>query len=177
MKKTLIQHIEVTESGGRAAIEFTVIPQTYTDLYLLLSLRNGTADQPVGGRAFRLDFNDFATGATNRALRGQGSGTPASFTDNFFTQVGSGDTASTFGNGSAYIPNYRSSAAKSFSIDSVGENNATFAEQQINAQLWNVTDPITVIRITSPYAGNLAQYSSATLYGVTAGNDGITTVS
>ena len=172
----VIEHYEVP-SGGQASITFSDIPQTFTDLYLVMSLRNGTADQPVGGRAFRLDFNNFATGATNRALRGQGSGTPSSFTDNFFTQVGSGDTASTFGNGSAYIPNYTSSTAKSFSIDSVGENNATFAEQQINAQLWNVTDAITIIRINSPYAGNLAQYSSATLYGILAGSDGTTTVS
>ncbi len=175
MTMTLIE--TKTLGSNAASIEFSSIPQTFDDLLLLMSLRNSTADQPSAGRAFRLDFNNFATQATNRALRGQGSGSPASFTDNFFTQVASGDTANTFGNGSAYIPNYRLSVAKSFSIDSVGENNATFAEQQINAQLWNVTDAITVIRINSPYAGGLAAGCSASLYGITKGSSGGVVVS
>jgi hypothetical protein len=166
-----------TLGTAQASIEFTSIPQTYTDLVLMMSLRNSTGNQASGGGAFRLDFNNYATQATNRALRGQGSGSPASFTDNFFSQVASDYTANTFGNGMAYIPNYTSATAKSFLIDSVGENNATFSEQQINAQLWNVTDAITAIRINSPYAGGLAAGCIASLYGVLKGSDGIVTTS
>jgi len=166
-----------TLATAAASIEFTSIPQTYTDLVLVMSLRNSTGNQASGGRAFRLDFNTYATQATSRALRGQGSGSPASFTDNFFTQVSSDDTANTFGNGTAYIANYTASTGKSFSIDSVGENNATFAEQQLNAQLWNVADAITSIRINSPYAGGLAAGCMVSLYGILKGSDGIVTTS
>jgi len=75
-----------------------------------------------------------------------------------------------------YIPNYTSSNAKSASIDGVSENNATASYQTIDAFLWNDTSAITSITLTLS-GGNFAQYSSASLYGVTAGNDGITTVS
>jgi hypothetical protein len=175
MTYTLIAHTEL--GSAQANITFSSIPATFTDLYLVTSLRNSTANTPSGGRAFRLDFNNYATLATSAALQGQGSGTPTSFTLNFFTQTSTDDTSGTFGSGSIYIPNYRVSAPKSISIDSVGENNATASEQQITAQLWSVNDAITSIRISAPFAGGVAQFSSATLYGITAGSSGGVVVS
>jgi hypothetical protein len=75
-------------------------------------------------------------------------------------------TANTFGNTSIYIPNYRSSAAKSFSVDAVTENNATLAYQNIQAGLWNNSAAITSISISFLSGGNWAQGSSASLYGI-----------
>jgi hypothetical protein len=64
-----------------------------------------------------------------------------------------------------YIPNYASSNYKSFSIDSVTENNGTVAYQIMHAGVWSNTAAITSLTITAA-GGNLAQYSTATLYGV-----------
>jgi len=75
-----------------------------------------------------------------------------------------------------YLPNYTSSVAKSVSGDNVSENNATASTQTITAGLWSGTDPITSIEIFGS-GTNLAQYSSASLYGMRKGSDGTTTVS
>jgi hypothetical protein len=85
-------------------------------------------------------------------------------------------TSNTFGNGEIYIPNYLSGTAKSFSSDSVAENNGTEGWQVIQANLWSGTDAITSIEL-DPALGTFVQYSSATLYGILAGSDGIVAVS
>jgi hypothetical protein len=91
--------------------------------------------------------------------------------------TGNGATANTFSNIGVYLPNYTASTAKSMSTDTVGENNATQAFQTITAALWNVTDPINQITVGFNGSDNFLQYSSATLYGILKGSDGIVTVS
>lgn len=175
-------HIETVTvgSGGAASITFMSvgdIPSEYTDLVLKLSLRD-TGD--VGTAFFYIQFNSATTNYSSRLLRGSGSAV-SSTTNTSSTslrgRISPNDaTANTFGSSEVYIPNYRSSVAKSVSIDSVQEENNTESWQTITAGLWNDTSAITSIQI---FAGNsnLAQYSSASLYGITAGSDGIVTVS
>ena len=178
MSMTVIEHIEVG-SGGAASISLTSIPDTYTDLYLALSLRAETADTT----AIQLSLNGSTASFTRRHLWGSGSGattTSASDSNLSFGLLNPGVwTANTFANASIYIPNYTSSANKSFSVDAVSENNATAAYQTIAAGLWSNTAAITSIGMTvsGGGGGDFAQYSSATLYGITAGSDGSTTVS
>jgi hypothetical protein len=143
-------------------------------LFIKLSAREATAGDYV---RFYLDINGTNTSISSRYLIGTGS-SPASNTGTILAGYGinrPSATASTFGNTDIYIPNYTGSTNKSISIDGVEENNATAAIAGISAALWSNTAAITSIAIVSPV--NLAQYSSATLYGITAGNDGITTVS
>jgi hypothetical protein len=84
----------------------------------------------------------------------------------YFIQAdASTDTASVFGSTEIYIPNYLSANQKSLSVDSLPENNATGTMASLLAGLWNQTSAITQITLT-PYLGNWAQYSSATLYGI-----------
>jgi hypothetical protein len=64
-----------------------------------------------------------------------------------------------------YFPNYASATNKSFSIDSVTENNATLANQFLTAGLWSNTAAITSITLLAA-SGNLAYYSTASLYGI-----------
>jgi hypothetical protein len=78
------------------------------------------------------------------------------------------NTSNTFSNTEIYIPNYTSNNYKSVSTDSVMENNATEAYANLNAILWSNTSAINSITLT-PSAGNFAQYSEFTLYGVYAG--------
>ncbi len=175
----VIQHQELASS--QATIEFASIPQTFTDLYLVLSARTNRAS--VASDIY-LQFNGITTATYSfRRLYGDGTGANSdSLTNN--TQGGltawaaaANATSNTFGNSVIYIPNYTSSNAKSWSADGVTENNNTSGYQAIYAGLWSGTAAITSIQIKDYNAASFVQYTSATLYGVLKGSDGVTTVS
>lgn len=176
MSMKVIEHIEVTNPAGEASITFSLIPQTYTDLYLVASLRK---DQPAGDAYAAINLNGSSSGFNFRALYGSGSGSGNTFTGNPSTYFGEANytaaTSGVFASLSAYFSNYTSSNYKTYSVDSVTENNATTAYQNINAGIWSNNAPISSITLTG--LGNFIQYSAATLYGITAGSDGTTTVS
>jgi hypothetical protein len=165
----IIQHQELASS--QASIVFNSIPQTFTDLYLVFSMRTDAsstnADIGLNG-----SYSDFSV----RSLFGDGSGRTSETTVRI---VGAITNQTPFTNGAVYIPNYTSSVAKSISIDTVSENNATTAYQTIWAGLWNPSSntAITSISLREDGGGNILQYSSATLYGVLKGSDGTTVVS
>ena len=148
-------------AGGQAAIQFTSIPATYDDLKIVISGRSSST--PAEG--MYIAFNGSTSNFTGRYLIGDGanasSGVLARYVGSIFGAVG---TASTFNNTEIYIPNYRTSANKSFSVDNVAENNATTAYGNLIAGLWSDSSAITSISITC--AGFL-QHSTATLYGIT----------
>ena len=154
-------------AGGASSIDFTSIPSTYTDLVLKVSLRAETS----GIDAAKVTFNGSSSGYSYRSIWASGSGTPASYngsSDGYFQlqySGGTSSTASTFTNGEMYIPNYAGSTNKSASLDQVQENNATTAYIVPMALLWSNTAAITSIKIQQT-TGNLAQYSTAYLYGV-----------
>lgn len=162
-------------SGGAASITFSAIPDTFTDLVLKLSLRS---DVSALNRNILINPNGSSANGTSRILLGDGSSTGSQTNTRITGRDLPGNTATsnTFGNAEFYIPNYRSSAAKSISADNVMENNGTTVVMSISANLWNVTDAITSLVIVAE-TGNLMQHSSASLYGITAGSDGITAVS
>ena len=161
----LIQTVTVG-SGGAASIEFTSIPQTYTDLLIKASTRS--LNSAVYHFAL-ITFNGNTSGYSGRRLEGGGTsassytGSATSVAVNF--GVGANATASVFGNAEVYIPNYTASSNKSVSTDVVGENNATTAYQILNADLWSNSAAITSITITGD-SGNFVQYSSVSLYGI-----------
>lgn len=175
MTMQLIQHIEL--GSAQANIAFSSIPQTFTDLMLKLSLRS--ASGAVFGIHY-LRFNGSTSSYSSRFLEGTGSSSYSGTTTvaaYLGASTGSGATANTFSNIEAYIPNYRAAVAKSVSADTVGENNGTQAFQTITASLWNNTAAITSIEVGFDGASTFAQFSSATLFGILKGSDGITTVS
>jgi hypothetical protein len=150
-------------AGGAASIDFTSIPQTYTDLKIVVSARNTTATLDC-----YINFNGSNTNLSRRVLYGNGSSaTSASGSDGYVIWLSqSTDTANTFGNAEIYIPNYTLSNNKSFTADSVTENNATQAYQFFQAGLWSNTSAIN--RVTLYSGSTFAQYSTATLYGITS---------
>lgn len=162
-----------TLGSSQAAITFSSIPASFTDLVLVCSLRTDTSNGDIG-----IKFNGSTANFSNRYLAGTGSSAAAGTVyGNYIGEAArSTYTASTFGNFATYIPNYRSSIAKSYSSDAVSENNATGAIQAITAGLWNVTDAITSLELYQLNGANLVQYSSASLYGITKGSNGIVTV-
>jgi hypothetical protein len=154
-------------SGGIAAIEFTGIPQTYTDLVVKLSGRSSRS--AATAEEFLLTFNNNGTGYSEQQLRGDGASVIAqTFSGSSIQQVaqpGAGATANTFGSWEFYIPNYTGSNNKSISLDGVTENNATTAYAYLEAGLWANSAAITSIKIS---AGSYlaVEYSTAYLYGV-----------
>jgi hypothetical protein len=171
---TVISHVEVP-SGGQASIDFNSISSSYTDLLLLVSLRSTRASGSYD--LYRIQVNGTNNLTSGRTLEGAGSGTPVSESRiEAGVQPISLDTASTFGNGLHYIPNYAGSTNKVFSGDSVAENNGTEAGQLLTAGIYNNSSAITSLKLVSSI-GDFVQYSSATLYGITKGSSGGVVVS
>jgi hypothetical protein len=150
-------------SGGAASIDFTSIPATYTDLVVKTSLRDTFASTV---QVVNISFNGNTANFSNRNLQGNGS-TASSFTQTrrILLASSASSTANTFSNGEIYIPNYAGATNKSFSSDSVSENNASTSFQALDASLWSNTAAITSITL-SPDSGSFVQYSTAYLYGI-----------
>jgi hypothetical protein len=172
---TVIAHTEL--ASAQAEITFMSvgdIPSTYTDLYLVVSARSTASG---GTKKLQIKFNGSDANFSTRVLQGTGSSVSSYTETNYLgEQTIPANTADTFASFSVYIPNYRSSTNKSFSSDAVNENNATTAYPTIIAGLWSQTAAITSITLVGQDP-NLAQYTSATLYGITKGSSGGVTVS
>jgi len=172
---TLVSTVTVG-SGGAATIEFTSIPQTGTDLLVVISGRGNASgvQQPI-----YMKFNSSGgTAYSERHLYGTGSTAASGSTSGnsefrFVYMGGTTATASTFSNTQIYIPNYSGSTNKSISVESTMENNATAGWQDIDAGLWANTAAITSITLT-PDAASFVQYSTASLYTITKGSGGAT---
>jgi hypothetical protein len=157
-----IETVEVG-SGGAADIEFTSIPGTYTDLAIKLSVRTGfagVADDML------LTLNGSASGFSNRYIYGNGSSvfSATAYGNLVGNPVGSTATANTFSNIEIYFPNYASSNEKSYSVDSVSENNATAANAFMIAGKNTTVSAITSLSVAG--SSNFVEYSTATLYGI-----------
>lgn len=156
-------------NGGAASIAFNNIPQTYTDLKVVFSVRGTRVNASDG---MNLQFNgDTANNYSTRRIYGIGSGTPSSDSLTPYARIFLNDipastaTASTFCNSEFYVPNYLSSNQKSVSADTAFENNTTTAGLVLLAGLWTGTAAISSITLYAD-SGNIAQYSTATLYGI-----------
>jgi len=171
MANTFVKIQTVTVSTAVATIDFTSIPQTYTDLKIVLSVRDAYAG-PFDG--VKITFNSNATGYSYREIEGTGTTvTSANASSQTYGQAGTYNaataTASVFGSGEVYIPNYTSANNKSFTVESVAENNATAGYQKLMAQLWANSAAITSIQLAPYQPVNFVQYTSATLYGISNG--------
>jgi hypothetical protein len=163
---TLINHVTVG-SAGAASIEFGAIPQTFTDLHLVVSGRSTGA---VVAANISMTFNGSNSGYETRNIWGNGAAvqndsSSTSFLYGSVAVSGASATASVFGNSSFYILNYAGSTNKPVSMDFVTENNATTAYNVFVTGLWSNTAAINQITMVLN-SGNFAQYSSASLYGI-----------
>jgi hypothetical protein len=159
---TLISSVTVG-AGGAGTISFTSIPATYTDFLVKGSFRTNRAD---GSDWVSITLS--SGGAyTQKTLIGDGSsaGSDSGFPSGMVTD-GNTATSNTFGSFELYLPNYLSSNAKSFSLDSVSENNSTGAYAQLFAGLGAGTSAITSITFTPQYGTGFVQYSTAYIYGI-----------
>jgi hypothetical protein len=163
MANTFVKIAAVTVgAGGSASMTFSSIPQTYTDLKLVISgrssdgnfgylIRLNNALSPYSGRWLEAVSSSVTSYANSNALGG--------YLD-YSTQ-----TADTFSSSEAYIPNYTGSNYKSYSIETMQESNsATGVYSAMGAQLWSDTSAITSIVLTINTL--FVQHTTATLYGI-----------
>jgi hypothetical protein len=162
----LLEKITVGAAGA-SSVTFSGIPQTgYTDLVVKVTGRS-TASRAGGGFLFDIRPNGSSANMTRKSVYGDGStATSGTGSDGQNMALDPSDyTSNTFSSTDIYIPNYTSSAYKSFSTDTVNENNATEVLTLLGAMLWSNTAAITSLQFT-PLAGSFVQYSTFYLYGV-----------
>jgi hypothetical protein len=154
---------------GSASIELLSIPATYSDLVVKLSARS----TGVGVGTVRMKLNtDTSANYNYLQIQGDGSGASTgagigatSASNEVALYDGSGSTLNTFSNTDLYFPNYTSSNSKTWSVDSVEEENNSTAYVRLTGGVWSGTAAISAITFTCS-GGNFAQYSTATLYGI-----------
>lgn len=176
MTMTLVSTVTVG-AGGANIVGFESIPQKATDLLILASVR---ATASNSGLVFW--FNAYTgSGYSSRYLQGRdgfvNSGTNLGGTGQagFGAVPISSFTASTFSNSMLYIPNYAGTTTKSFSSDTVTENNANVTNLIIDAGLSTGTAAISSISFAINGSGSnleLAQHSTFSLYTITKGSGG-----
>jgi hypothetical protein len=175
----LIQTLTVG-SGGSTLIEFASIPGGYTDLMIALSYRGtGAGNNLMMFRANNITTASYGT----RQLRGETSVTSETWgiTDSWVAGMTGGTNIQTgiFSSASIYIPNYGSTTNKVFSSNYAKEtNDTTTYENGFSSGRLTTSAAITSIQLTLYLNGNtFAQYSSASLFGITKGSLAGVTVS
>jgi len=173
-----------TLATAAAQIEFTSIPQTYTDLVLKYSLRSSARTSPAS--EYYEDIDITFNGESARTFRGLYAinTTPASGSLTTFNIVGFSNgyasTSNTFSNGEIYIPNYTTTGVKSLSNDAIAENNSgSQFSLTIAANTITNSAAVTTITIFMPFSAgsNFVSGSMISLYGILKGSDGIVTTS
>jgi hypothetical protein len=165
MANTMTLIASSTVASSQNSITFSSIPATYTDLCLLYSARvdnSGNVQYDVGWT-----FNGSSYTYSSKRIQAVGSSASSASESTITSRVDStGATASTFGNGQLYIPNYAGSNNKSLSIDEVAENNGTNAWLSMYAGLISTTSAISSITGTVITSNNFLANSTFYLYGI-----------
>jgi hypothetical protein len=165
----LLEKITVGAAGA-SSVTFSGIPQTgYTDLVVTCSTR-GNRTNATDALSFKFNSDSTAANYSVRSLFGTGSAagsfSSSTYSDDVAYISGNSATANTFGSTVLYAPNYTSSTTKSFSVDSVGEDNSSAIRMNMTAYLWSGTAAITSINIFNEIGTSFIQYSTFYLYGV-----------
>jgi len=162
-----------TLSSSTASITFSAIPQTYTDIKVVYSLRTNLSGGPFyfDDLAVRLN-GDTGSNYSRLTLRArEGSVASNKTSPTTFMDIYAGDaanaTSNTFSNGEFYIPNYTGSNYKSLSCDGASEHNsANDVQLGFAAGLWSNSAAVTSLIIYSQNSSDFVQYSTAYLYGI-----------
>ena len=163
-----------TLASNAATVVFTAIPQTYTDLVLVVSTRT---DGAYTADSLYVTMNSSTSNFSWENLYGRGTGTVISQnnTNNELANAinGASSTSTTFSNVEIYIPNYRNTAHNK-SISTIGsvENNAAVGDNYVQTVLWNDTSSITSMTLAPIPGSAFVTHSTFYLYGVDAANIG-----
>lgn len=166
-----------TLASAAAFIEFTSIPQTFTDLLVFVSIRTSNTNVPYNNQLIL--FNGSSANFSARRMFGGGNNDifNGTSTNNVGLIPSNTATSNTFGNVSIYIANYTSNSNKSYYVESAMENNATFSYTELIGGLWSNSAAINSLRITGEISSDIMAGSTVSLYGIVKGSDGIVTTS
>lgn len=146
------------------------LPQTYTDLLLLVSSRSTRTADAFGDCMVR--FNGDAGNnynilyfAADGSSPGTGNGTSTGIY--FHLQNAAPSTSNVFSSSALYISNYREATNKTVSIQNVTENNGTRALMRCIGAVWNNTSAITSLTVVDANGESMVAGSSFHLYGIT----------
>jgi hypothetical protein len=154
-----------TASGSVSSLTFSSIPQTYTDLILVL----GSLDMGAGSAPW-LQFNgDTGTNYSTTYLEGTGASATSNRRTSFsrilagynVTSNGSGQTENLIWN----IQNYSNSATYKTVIGRWNSPVASYPGTNANVGLWRNTAAITSLTVSND-GGNFTAGSQFTLYGI-----------
>jgi hypothetical protein len=153
-------------SGGVSGFTFSSIPQTYTDLKVICSVRSAASS---GWDSLSMWPNGVQTTLSNTFL--SGNGTAISSSRGTYRAIATmnteGTTANTFTNAEIYIPNYRSANFKQILVTSTTGSAIAESYGNFTAELWSNTTAITSLLFNTATSGlNFVQNSSITLYGI-----------
>jgi hypothetical protein len=157
-------------AGGATSISFNNIPQTYTDLLMVQSMRSTLAGAnwddvfcQINGATSAIHSTTVVYGINTGITAARGTGGTTLWNG---WASGAASTANTFSINQIYIANYSSTGFKQAILDSASEGNSTTQVLGIGAVVHNSNAPITSMRFTSANAATFVQYSSITLYGI-----------
>lgn len=161
-------------STAVSSFAFTSIPQTYDDLYLVISVKSSSTGGSYVSNA--MGFNGSYTAYQRRIYQeGTSTGSNAETASNniyygILPTLGSAQNNDLFNSQTIYIPSYRSSnnAKNAWTNGGYTSNNGA---QQSSFNIYALYTAQTQTGITSvtlfPWdSSNYVQYSSATLYGI-----------
>lgn len=157
-----------TASGSAATITFNNIPQTYTDLKIVVSGRGGQA--AVYQQTYWRINGDTGSNYSATSIQGTGAGT-ASYRESSQTRGslgllnGSTATASSFGINEMWIYSYANSMNKQVINEYVTETNSATAYQGIESGLYRSNTPVTSFEINT-FGAAIAANTTVTLYGI-----------
>jgi hypothetical protein len=166
--------IYTRDIGGANAVTFTNIPQTYTDLKIVISARAASGTDAAQGLYFQFN-GDGSTNYSGITLRNLSNALNAYRTNggNAFLEFDITNSANGSNHYSAvdlYIPNYTSNIFKQAIGHSIKEDNTTASSYTYNilrANLLKTNAPIRIITIgTNITAPNFAGGSTVTIYGI-----------
>lgn len=156
-------------STSNPTVTFSSIPQGYTDLKVVLSVRSFSSSS-TGNVAIDMLINSVSTNRSAKRIFGIGTtvGSDAPSGARLGSAISTdAATSSTFSSLEIYIPNYSNSNSKTFSVDSVTENNSTSAwEIDLTAGLWANSSAITALAFSNSDSSHFMANSTFTLYGI-----------
>jgi hypothetical protein len=177
MNETLTKIATYTSTGSEYLVTFSNIPQIYTDLKVVVSVRNtgGTYGGALVALNLTTGLTGYAGGNNNHYARkidssGYGAGgLNYGTTLDIMSHNSPNYTAQIFSNWELYLPNYTSNYQKSYVFDGVTENGANEAYARYGVGYYTLTSPITSITFGDNTSGDkdlVAQHSTYTLYGI-----------
>lgn len=163
--------IATTTLGTAGTITFSAIPQTYTDLWLLVSARSSNGG--YGDFSLNLDINGSPAKSTRGFTAAPFGSTYINTQDNQVGSVMQASESAQFSNVSVRLFQYTTSAPKLVYAEDAGH---FFSGGLLSARtlVLNQTGAITSITLSDGAVTNFVANSTASLYGILQGSGGAT---